>query len=60
MKHEDYASLFQTLSDAIEFENHALSIGTEFLPACAVAVRDGDDATETYWAWLSEQAQTES
>lgn len=40
---------------ALEFEGQALSIGSEFLPEHARAVRDGGEGTPEYWAWLIEQ-----
>ncbi len=39
----------------IETENALLSIGDEFLPACAIAVRDGGPSTAEYVAWLTGQ-----
>jgi hypothetical protein len=48
MTRQDYLSRFDTLAEAVEYENQLLSIG-EYLPACAQAVRDGEDATPEYW-----------
>lgn len=42
-------------TDSVEYENQVLSIGSEFLPACARRVRDGGKATAAYWRWLAEQ-----
>lgn len=60
---EAYAARFDTISEAIEFENHVLGIGREFLPECALAVLDEratEDApsaeTVEYYTWLLEQA----
>lgn len=39
----------------IETENQILSIGDEFLPACARVVRDGGEATDEYRTWLASQ-----
>lgn len=50
-----FAARFERLSDAAEFEGRVLAIGSEFLPACALAVRDGGAATDEYWAWLIAQ-----
>lgn len=55
---EDFLGLFETTSDAIEFEHSALSIGDEFLPPEARAVRDHLAAGEPsgdYWSWLCSQ-----
>jgi hypothetical protein len=49
-------------SDPIAEEQAILSIAREFLPACALAVIDGAEPTEDYWAFLisqTEQAQEE-
>lgn len=61
---EAYAARFDSISDAIEFENFVLGIGREFLPACALAVIDERadvDApsaeTVEYYEWLLEQAK---
>jgi hypothetical protein len=51
---EDFTGRFQG-TDAIAFENQALSIGREFLPPCALAVLDGAEGTSEYWDWLCEQ-----
>lgn len=40
---------------AVETENTLLAIGRDFLPPCAVAVREGEEPTEEYWAWLLSQ-----
>jgi hypothetical protein len=54
---EAYCALFPTLGEALEHEGACLSVGDEFLPACAIAVRDDtvDEPTAEYWAWLAEQ-----
>jgi hypothetical protein len=56
---KQYVDSFATTSDAIEHENTCLSIGREFLPACARAVlEDRDDEREPtpeYWQWLADQ-----
>ncbi len=49
-------------TDAVTEENAILSIGREFLPACALAVLDGYGATVEYYEWLmgqTRQAQDE-
>jgi len=45
-------------TDPVEYENQVLSIGSEFLPACARRVRDGKKATAAYWRWLTAQLDT--
>ena len=43
-------------------ETAILSVGREFLPACAIAVLDGGEPTAEYWAFLqseTEKAQSE-
>ena len=44
-------------TDAVTEENAILSVGREFLPACALAVLDGDKATVEYYEWLEEQTR---
>lgn len=45
-------------TNGTEFENAALSIGREFLPACALAVLDDDgQPSSDYWAWLISQLE---
>jgi hypothetical protein len=51
-----YRLLFDNRTDAVEFENQALSIPRAWLPACAQAVLDGADPTPEYWDWLSQEA----
>ena len=53
-----YVALFDTLSDAIKFENRVLSIGRQFLPPCAQNVLDGNAATPEYWTWLASRRST--
>lgn len=53
-----YIALFDTLSDAIEFENQVLSIGRQYLPLCAQNVLDGNTETPEYWTWLAGQMTT--
>jgi hypothetical protein len=54
---EAFIARFDDLSAAMAFETHVLGIGREFLPECALAVRDNQDAaTVEYYAWLLEQA----
>ena len=38
-----------------EWENQVLSVGRSFLPPCAIAVLDGNDATPEYWDFIAEQ-----
>lgn len=53
----DYLAGFHTTSDAIAFENAALSCGRKFLPREAQAVLDGKDPTPAYWCWLIGQSE---
>lgn len=58
MTGQDYVNACRARgTDGAQFENQALSIGREFLPACAIAVLDGDHAQPSgeYWAWLISQ-----
>jgi hypothetical protein len=41
--------------DPIAEEDAILSVGREFLPACALAVLDGSEPTEEYWAFMIAQ-----
>ena len=50
-----FLAQFSTVAEAIEAENQALSIGSEFLPECARTVLAGGDATAEYYAWLVDQ-----
>lgn len=52
-----YLARFGTQVEAVKFEERVLSIGSEFLPAFAVAVRDGAEPTAEYWEWLIAQHQ---
>ena len=52
----DYLAGFRTLSDALAFENAALSCGPAFLPPEARDVLDGKDPTPAYWCWLIGQS----
>lgn len=58
----DFLAQFRTQNDAIAFEDQALSIGDQFLPAFARAVRDGDAGyipAPEYWDWLCAQLSAE-
>lgn len=56
MTKDTYLAKFRTVSDAVEFEEQALSVGDEFLPAEARNVRDeGGPGSPVYWAWLCAQ-----
>ena len=50
-----YLAHFSDKTAAVRFEEQALSIGSEFLPSCALAVRDGGEPSDEYWAWLCAQ-----
>jgi len=55
----DYRACFETLSEAVDFENQVLSIGREFLPECAIDVLDNDLVTAEYWDFLISQIEEE-
>jgi hypothetical protein len=55
MTRDDYITLAGTEAAAMRYEDAVLSIGSEFLPPFARAVRDGAEGSEAYWAWLCEQ-----
>ena len=50
-----YLARFGTKTEAARFEEQVLAIGSEFLPAYAIAVRDGAEPSPKYWAWLCDQ-----
>lgn len=53
-----YLDMFDSRTDAIEFEHNTLLAGDEFLPRWVIAVRDGNKApTARYWEWLADQAE---
>ena len=55
----EYSELCRTFgTDKIDEENAILSVGREFLPACAIAVLDGGEATVEYYEWLTLQTQS--
>ncbi len=46
-------------SNPVSEENAILSVGNEFLPACAIAVRDKTaEPTAEYWDFLRSQTET--
>ena len=55
---KQYISLFANQYKALEFEDTMLSIGSEFLPPCAVSVLTNHliEPTSEYWQWLIDQA----
>jgi len=58
--YDNYCALFSSRRESCEFENEALSVGREFLPACALAVLDkASEPTAEYWNWLSSQVTDE-
>ena len=61
MTRANFTALFPTTTAAISAEERILSIGSEFLPAEAQAVRDEeiDEPSEAYWDWLADQIQTD-
>ena len=52
-----YQDCFRWHTEAIEFENQALSSAPGLLPQCALLVREYGEsfATTEYWVWLMEQ-----
>lgn len=55
---EDAREAYQTAlgADHVEFESRCLSIGSEYLPECALRVlADRDDDSAEYWGWLLDQ-----
>lgn len=46
----DYVGRFQSLTDAVAFEDQCLS--GDGLPTCARDVRAGREPSPAYWAWL--------
>ena len=55
---DDFVSLCRsTITDPIAEENAILSIGLQFLPACAREVLAGRPATSEYWAFLCLQVR---
>jgi hypothetical protein len=44
-------------SDSMAEEGAILSVGHEFLPACAIVVLNGGKATADYWEFLTEQTE---
>lgn len=48
-----YFDLAGSTTAAVEFEESVLQSGREFLPACALAVLDGEQPTDEYWDFLS-------
>lgn len=52
----DYLSRFKNIAAAVKFEDSVLSIGDEFLPEIARAVRDGHALPNgEYWQFLISQ-----
>ena len=54
---QDYRDKFETLNEAIEFENYVLGSGDEFLPLCAKAVLDGYEPGDDYWEFLIDELE---
>ena len=57
MTREDYLKLFDSQTEAINFENHFLSSGSSLLTPEAVQVRDGTvtEPSSAYWDFLAAQ-----
>jgi hypothetical protein len=55
MDRETFVGMFASLSEAIEFENAALSAGDDYLPEFVQIVRDGEEPVMEYWQWLYAQ-----
>jgi hypothetical protein len=60
MVFQKFCDLFSSVFEAGEFESAVLSIGREFLPACALTVLDGGESTEEYWAFLASQIKEDA
>ena len=52
---ERWVELASGEAEAIEFESQTLAIGREFLPEYAIAVLEGREPTQEYWAWLAHE-----
>lgn len=52
-----YAGAPELRKPTVEEEHQILSVGREFLPACAIAVLDGEPATPEYREWLADQLE---
>jgi hypothetical protein len=57
MERAEYSKLCDSIGTDITTEQDAIlnAIPREMLPACAVAVIDGGEATGEYWDFLAEQ-----
>lgn len=52
-----FLKLFDSLSLAYEFEDAVQSCEDQFLPACALVVKNGGASTAEYWDWMIGQAR---
>jgi len=50
-----FNACFGSADERCEFEAHVLSVGSEYLPECARTVRDGGDASDSYYDFLLSQ-----
>lgn len=57
---ERFDSMFPSWHEAFHFAESVLQCGQEFLPACAIAVLEGDEPTEAYYEFMIQQAQEAS
>ncbi len=56
MNRQDFLALFNSTSEAMEFESNCLLIGTGFLPEVARrVVSEGEEPGSDYWKWLIQQ-----
>lgn len=52
-----YASLFDSMDDAVAFEKAALATANAHLPPCARLVKEGAQPSSLYWRWLAVTAE---
>lgn len=50
-----FNACFNSATERCEFEAQVLSVGSECLPECARTVRDGGDASDSYYDFLFSQ-----
>ena len=50
-----FNACFGSATERHNFEAQVLSVGSEYLPECARTVRDGGDASDSYYDFLLSQ-----
>lgn len=55
MTRQNYLNRFSNRNDAMAFEHNLLGTANEWLPECAIEVKNDGKATPEYWAFLIEQ-----